>query len=204
MLFDDTYLTIEKPAEGIFRDRGSKFLAYAYPVNSDADIKEIIGQLKAEHPKANHHCWAFRCGTDRSVFRLNDDGEPSGTAGRPILNVLLSRNLTNIAVVVVRYFGGTLLGVPGLVNAYKKATEEVLSTVIIIEKTVYDVYTITFDYLQMNEVMRIIKEDNLTILEQKFDNSCTVKISIRKMMVNQALSKLEKLPGLKSGYNHSI
>lgn len=110
MLFDDTYLTIENPAEAIFRDRGSKFLAYVYPIRSEVEIKEIINHLKTEHPKANHHCWAMRLSPDRSIFRVNDDGEPSGTAGRPILNTLLSKNLTNILVVVVRYFGGTLLG----------------------------------------------------------------------------------------------
>src|SRR3954467_2502978 len=126
MLFDDTYKTIEKPAEGIFRDRGSKFLAYAFPINSENDIKAIVGQLKSEHPKANHHCWAMRLSIDRSVFRLNDDGEPSGTAGRPILNTLFSPDLKNLAVVGVRYFGWTLLGVPGLINAYKAATEEAL------------------------------------------------------------------------------
>jgi len=124
MLFDDSYRTIEKPAEGVFRDRGSKFIAFAYPINSESELKNILSQLKSEHPKANHHCWAIRLGLDRSVFRINDDGEPSGTAGRPILNTLLSHNLTNVAVIVVRYFGGTLLGVPGLINAYKTATEE--------------------------------------------------------------------------------
>src|ERR1700744_1904927 len=180
MLFDDTYQTIEKPTEGIFRDRGSKFLAYAYPIQSEQDIKTIITNLKQLHPKANHHCWAMRWSTDRSVFRLNDDGEPSGTAGRPILNTLLSRNLTNIAVVVVRYFGGTLLGVPGLINAYRTATELALNEAVIIEKTVNDVYTISFDYLQMNDVMRIIKEDNLEILEQSFDNNCSITVAIRQ------------------------
>ncbi len=204
MLFDDTYLTIDKPSEGIFRDRGSKFLAYAYPINSDQDIKNIIANLKKENPKANHHCWAMRWSTDRSVFRINDDGEPSGTAGRPILNTLLSRNLTNIAVVVVRYFGGTLLGVPGLINAYRSATELALNEAVIIEKTVNDVYTISFDYLQMNEVMRIIKEDNLDIIEQQFDNNCAIKISIRKMQVNQTLAKLQKLSSVQVKYNYSI
>src|SRR4051812_2596882 len=118
MLFDDTYRTIEKPAEGIFRDRGSKFLAFAYPISAEGEIKSIIAKLKVEHPKANHHCWAMRLTPDRGVFKLNDDGELSGTAGRPILNILLSRDITNVLVVVVRYFGGTLLGVPGLINAY--------------------------------------------------------------------------------------
>jgi len=204
MLFDDTYLTIDKPSEGIFRDRGSKFLAYAYPINSDQDIKGIIADLKKENPKANHHCWAMRWSTDRYVFRINDDGEPSGTAGRPILNTLLSRNLTNIAVVVVRYFGGTLLGVPGLINAYRSATELALNEAVIIEKTVNDVYTIAFDYLQMNEVMRIIKEDNLDMIEQQFDNNCAIKISIRKMQVNQTLAKLQKLSSVQVKYNYSV
>ncbi|MHB8206883.1 IMPACT family protein [Mucilaginibacter sp.] len=196
MLFDDTYLTIDKPYEAIFRDRGSKFLAFAYPINSEADIKVILTALKTEHPKANHHCWAMRLGIDRSVFRVNDDGEPSGTAGRPILNTLLSRNVTNILVVVVRYFGGTLLGVPGLINAYKSATEEALNAAVIIEKTLDDTYSVSFDYQQMNDVMKIIKEDNLTILEQQFDNNCMVKIAIRKMQVNRSINKLEKVEGV--------
>ncbi len=204
MLFEDTYLTIEKPSEGIFRDRGSKFIACCYPIATEQEIKTIISNLKKEHPKANHHCWAIRWGTDRSVFRINDDGEPSGTAGRPILNTLLSHNLTNIAVVVVRYFGGTLLGVPGLINAYRSATELALNEANVVEKTINDVYTIEFNYLQMNEVMRIIKEDNLTTLEQQFNNNCTVKISIRKMQVNIILSKLHKLPAVQIKYNYSI
>ncbi|MDB5152846.1 MAG: YigZ family protein [Mucilaginibacter sp.] len=204
MLFEDTYLTIEKASEGTFRDRGSKFMAHAYPITTEQDIKSIVADLKKENPKANHHCWAMRWSTDRSVFRLNDDGEPSGTAGRPILNTLLSRNLTNIAVVVVRYFGGTLLGVPGLIHAYRTATELALNEAVIIEKTVNDVYTIAFDYLQMNDVMRIIKEDGLEILEEQFDNTCAIKVSIRKMQVNQALSKLQKLSSLKVKYDYSI
>ncbi|WP_114937813.1 IMPACT family protein [Mucilaginibacter endophyticus] len=204
MLFDDTYKTIENPAEGIFRDRGSKFLAYAYPINSDNDIKAIVAQLKSEHPKANHHCWAMRLTIDRSVFRVNDDGEPSGTAGRPILNTLLSKDLTNILVVVVRYFGGTLLGVPGLINAYKVATEEALNQAVIISKTVNDVYNISFDYLQMNDVMRIIKEENLIVLSQAFDNDCSIQLSIRKTQVEQALFKISKVSGSKVKYDHSI
>ncbi|WP_184550305.1 IMPACT family protein [Mucilaginibacter sp. FT3.2] len=204
MLFDDTYQTIQKPTESIFRDRGSKFLGFTYPINSENDIKGIVAQLKAEHPKANHHCWAMRLGTDRSVYRVNDDGEPSGTAGRPILNILLSKDVTNILVVVVRYFGGTLLGVPGLINAYKVATEEALKLAVIVPKTVNDIYTISFDYLQMNDVMRIVKEDNLNILEQQFDNDCSIKISIRKMQVEQTLGRLYKVSGVKVKYNYSL
>jgi uncharacterized YigZ family protein len=193
MLFDDTYRTIEKPAEGLFRDRGSKFLAFAYPVNAESELKNILSQLKSEHPKANHHCWAIRLGIDRSIFRINDDGEPSGTAGRPILNTLLSYDLTNIAVIVVRYFGGTLLGVPGLINAYKTAAEEALKQGAIIEKTINDIYTVDFDYLQMNDVMKVIKDDNLATISQTFDTTCSIQISIRKTQVNQALVKFNKL-----------
>lgn len=204
MLFEDTYRTIEQPAEGLFRDRGSKFLAFAYPITSDKEIKDIVSVLKTAHPKANHHCWAMRLSIDRSVFRVNDDGEPSGTAGRPILNTLLSRDLTNLVVVVVRYFGGTLLGVPGLINAYKSATEEALNQAIIIEKTVNDFYTIKFDYLQMNDVMRIVKEENLNIINQVFDNNCNLRVSIRKTQVNQAMAKLNKLSGVSVNYEYTI
>jgi uncharacterized YigZ family protein len=200
MLFDDTYLTIEKPAEGIFRDRGSKFQAYAHSITSEQDIKLIIANLKQEHPKANHYCYAMRLSPDRSVFRINDDGEPSGTAGRPILNVLLSRNLTNIVVVVIRYFGGTLLGVQGLINAYKTATELALNEAMVIEKTVNDVYSISFDYLQLNEVMHIIKEERLEVLEQQFDNRCSIRISIRKMQVNFVLARFQKADSISVKY----
>lgn len=204
MLFDDTYKTIAAPAEAIFRDRGSKFLAFAYPIQSESQIKEIVAKLKTEHPKANHHCWAMRLTIDRSVFKLNDDGEPSGTAGRPILNTLLSKDITNVLVVVVRYFGGTLLGVPGLINAYKTATEESLAHAKIIEKTVNDIYTISFDYLQMNNVMRLIKEADLQIIEQQFDNDCSIQISIRKTQVNAVLAKVDKLTGVKTRFDYSL
>lgn len=199
-LFEDTYFTIETTSEGIFRDRGSKFIAYAYPFKDESKLKDIISDLKSQHPKARHHCWAYRLTTDRSVFRINDDGEPSGTAGRPILNVLLSKDVTNTLVVVVRYFGGTLLGVPGLINAYKMATQEALDSATIVEKTVNDVYRIAFDYLQMNDVMRLVKEENLLILKQEFDNDCSMDIEVRKMQVNQVLHKLDKLEHVRYTY----
>ena len=203
MLFEDTYRTIEAPAEGVFRDRGSKFLAFAYPVVNEAGVKDIVARLRAGHPKANHHCWAVRFGTDRSVFKLNDDGEPSGTAGRPILNILLSRDITNVIVIVVRYFGGNLLGVPGLINAYKQATEDVLNNAIVVERTVNDIYLISFEYLQMNEVMRVIKENDLAILSQQFDNACFIELSIRKMQLNQALARFSKLDGVTANYQRT-
>lgn len=199
-LFEDTYLTIDEPYEGIFRDKGSKFVAYAYPFKNEEKLKDIIGELKSLHPKARHHCWAYRLSPDRAIFRVNDDGEPSGTAGRPILNVLLSKDITNILVVVVRYFGGTLLGVPGLINAYKTATVEALNNAKIEEKTVNDIYRVTFGYLQMNDIMRLVKDENLTILSQDFDNDCSMDVEVRKLQVNQVVQRFDNLDGVQYTY----
>jgi len=203
-LFEDIYKTIDEPSEGIFRDKGSKFIAYAYPFKDENKVKEIIAELKSMHPKARHHCWAYRLTPDRTVFRVNDDGEPSGTAGRPILNVLLSMDVTNIMVVVVRYFGGTLLGVPGLINAYKSATQEALQIAEIVEKTVNDVYEVTFDYIQMNDVMRIIKETEVIVLSQDFDTKCKITFEIRKLQVNEVIGRMEKIEGLTINYLRTI
>ena len=196
MLFEDTYKTIRIPAEGIFKDRGSKFLAYAYPIEHENEVKPLVENLKKEHFKAVHHCYAYRLGLDRSNFRVNDDGEPSGTAGKPILNTLLSQDLTNILVIVVRYFGGTLLGVPGLINAYKSATIEVLGVADIFEKTVNDVYNVSFEFVQMNDVMKVVKEFSLKIRNQTFDNQCTMELEFRKTLTNQVIGKLEKIDGI--------
>lgn len=203
-LFEDIYKTIDEPSEGIFRDKGSKFIAYAYPFKDENKVKEIIAELKSMHPKARHHCWAYRLTPDRTVFRVNDDGEPSGTAGRPILNVLLSMDVTNIMVVVVRYFGGTLLGVPGLINAYKSATQEALQIAEIVEKTVNDVYEVTFDYIQMNDVMRIIKETEVIVLSQDFDTKCKITFEIRKLQVNEVIGRMEKIEGVEINYLRTI
>ena len=203
MLFEDTYFTIAENCESIFKDKGSKFIAFAFPIKSEAEVKPILAQLKAEHTKANHHCYALRLTPDRSVFRINDDGEPSGTAGRPILNALLSKNLTNIVVIVVRYFGGTLLGVPGLINAYRSATEEAIKSANIIEKTVNDIYRVQFDYLQMNDVMRIIKNENLSIIKQQFDTNCEIEIEIRKSQVEKVIGIFEAITGSKTSWLHT-
>ena len=203
MLFDDTYKTISAPSEGLFKDRGSKFIGYAFPVSSDSEIKPIIHTLQSEHSKARHFCWALRLTSDRSIFRLNDDGEPSGSAGRPILNTLLSKDLTNILVVVVRYFGGTLLGVPGLINAYKTATLEAINAAEIIERTVNDVYLLKFDYLHLNEVMTVLKDENLTYQNQNFDNDCSLEISVGKAQLNTVIHKLDYITGLTYTYKHS-
>lgn len=204
MLFDDTYQTISSNSTGIFRDKGSKFLAYAYPISHEDDFKQHLSTLRNENPKARHFCWAQRWTNDRSVFRINDDGEPSGTAGRPILNCLLSANLSNVLVVVVRYFGGTLLGVPGLINAYKSATLEAIGAANIIVKSIEDIYNIQFDYSQMNELMSLIKEEQLLILKQDFNLTCTIEIAIRQSKLNVVLAKLQKLEGLKATYLRTV
>ncbi len=196
MLFEDTFKTIRTPTEGIFKDRGSKFMAYAYPIEHENEVKQLVENLKKEHFKAVHHCYAYRLGLDRSNFRVNDDGEPSGTAGKPILNTLLSQEITNILVVVVRYFGGTLLGVPGLINAYKSATIEALAVADIIEKTVNDVYNVSFEFVQMNDIMKVVKEFSLKIRNQTYDNQCTMELEFRKTLTNQVIGKLEKIDGI--------
>jgi len=190
---DDTYLTIEEPAEGLFKDKGSRFLAYAHPLREESERRGIIADLKARHPKARHHCWAYRLTPDRSVYRTNDDGEPSGTAGRPILNVLLSKDITDILVVVVRYFGGTLLGVPGLINAYKTAAQEAIAAATLVEKNVTETLRIEFDYAQMNAVMRLVKEENLSILDRQFDIRCSMDVEVRKAQAEQIVRKFGDL-----------
>jgi len=202
-MFDDSYKTISGIAEGIFRDKGSKFIAYAYPIRSEEEVKPIVTTLKNEHKKARHFCYAYRLTPDRSVFRINDDGEPSGTAGRPILNCLLSEDLTNILVVVVRYFGGTLLGVPGLINAYKSACVEAIKVSDVIMKTVNDIYEVHFEYLQMNDVMKLVKDEQLDILSQDFDTDCVLKLELRKAQLNQVLAKFDKIDGVKLKYLHT-
>ncbi|WP_443939133.1 IMPACT family protein [Pedobacter sp. MW01-1-1] len=200
MLFDDTYKTIARPSEGIFRDKGSKFIAYAYPIRSEEEIKPILAHLRSEHTKARHFCYAYRLTPDITIFRMNDDGEPSGTAGRPILNCLLSADITNIFIVVVRYFGGTLLGVPGLINAYKHASLEAIKEAEVINKTVNDVYEVQFEYLQMNDVMKVVKDENITILKQDFNTQCLLHFEIRKAQLNAVINKFDKIENLKLTY----
>lgn len=200
MLFSDTYLTIEKPTEAIFKDKGSKFLAFAYPVENDQQIKEILNQLKKEHHTANHHCYAYRLGADKMNFRANDDGEPSNTAGKPILGQIQSNDLTNILIVVVRYFGGTLLGVSGLINAYKNSAAEVIKVSTITEKQILFNYTIQFYFEHLNDVMKLLKQLDCKIINQQFDNNCEMSFSIRKANSEQCEEKLKKIEGLKLEY----
>jgi uncharacterized YigZ family protein len=204
MLFDDQYTTLEKCSESLFKDKGSKFLGFAYPISKESEVKQIVTSLRAEHSKARHFCWAFRLTQDRSVFRLNDDGEPSGTAGRPILNTLLSQDLTNVLVVVVRYFGGTLLGVPGLINAYKTATLEAINAGQRITKSVNDIYELTFPYLKMNDVMKIIKEHQLQITLQSLNDHCQIQLEIRKTILNAVLQRFSQLGDVDVRYVNTI
>lgn len=201
---EDIYKTIKSPSEGLFKDKGSKFLAFAYPFTDENQVKSIIEPLRKEHFKAVHFCYAYRIGMDKTNFRVNDDGEPSGSAGRPILNVLLSKEITNILVVVVRYWGGTLLGVPGLINAYKSATEEALVNAEIIEKTVNEIYQITYGYVQMNDIMKVVKDFDLKIINQKFDNQCVIEIEFRTSLSPQVLGKLEKIEEIEVEFLRSV
>lgn len=200
----DAYKTITSPSEGLFKDKGSKFLAFAFPFKIESEIKNIIEPLRKEHFKAVHFCYAYRIGLDKTNFRINDDGEPAGSAGRPMLNVLLSKEITNILVVVVRYWGGTLLGVPGLINAYKSATEEALTNAEIIEKTVNDVYQITFGYVQMNDIMKVVKEFDLKIKNQQFDNQCVIELEFRQNITSQIIGRLEKIDEIAITFLHTI
>ena len=191
MKAQEYYFTIEKPSVAEFKERGSKFIAYAYPVQTVDECKTFLQQLKKEHPKAVHHCFAWRLGWDGSQFRVSDDGEPGGTAGRPILGQIDSKQLTNIAVIVVRYFGGTLLGVPGLIQAYKSVTAMALQLIPIVQKPVEIMYGLQFDYTQLNEVMNIVKQSGCSVAGQEMQLFCLLRIGIPKVRLEEVLYKLK-------------
>ena len=176
------YNTIAQEAQAEFKDRGSRFIAYAFPVSNTDDVKKNLAALKKEHPKAVHHTFAYRIGLDGNQFRSNDDGEPSGTAGKPILGQIDSKQVTNTCIVVVRYFGGTLLGVPGLINAYKTAASLVLQVVPVVQKPIMSRFSIQFDYTQMNDIMLIVKQLNGIVLrqEQQLFSSMDVEVPRRR------------------------
>lgn len=190
------YYTIEKASTAEFRDRGSKFLAYAYPVSTADEFKKFLKALKEEHPKAVHHCFAYRLGTDGNNFRSSDDGEPSGTAGKPILGQIDSKMLTNTAVIVVRYFGGTLLGVPGLINAYKTAASFALQLAPVVQKPVLGLYELQFDYTLVNEVMMVVKRFGCQVIENEMQLFCRMVIGIPKENLGLCLDKLHGLHGV--------
>jgi uncharacterized YigZ family protein len=196
MIEQDFYYTVEKPAMAEFKDRGSKFIAFAFPINTIEEFKQRLEEVKKEHPKATHHCFAYRIGTDKNIYRVSDDGEPSGTAGKPILGQIDSKELSNVLIVVVRYFGGTLLGVPGLINAYKSAASMVLQVMPATQRFIEVPYTVNFDYSQMNEVMMVVKQLNCTILEQDLGLFCHLRIGISKARMQEALYRLGDLRGV--------
>lgn len=185
---DTRYLTIAKPSEGLYKEKGSRFLAFAFPVRSREDVKEILLELKKKYYDATHHCYAYILGADGAVFRMNDDGEPSSTAGKPIYGQLLSKNLKNVLIVVVRYFGGTKLGVSGLIKAYRNAAAECLDNALIIEKKVRSVFSLSFPYEKMNVVMNMLKQYNVEQRNHCFDLECSVEIVVD----NDLLSEFEK------------
>jgi uncharacterized YigZ family protein len=189
----DSYYTIEQTAMAEYKDRGSRFIAYATPINTVLDFKTALATYKNEHPKAVHHCFAYRLGTVGNIFRVSDDGEPSGSAGRPILGQIDSKQITNVAIVVVRYFGGTLLGVPGLINAYKTAATLALQVVPIVEKSIEIPYRIECNYEHLNDVMTILKQYNCTIISQEKNLFCLLHIGIAKNRLELALKKLGDL-----------
>ena len=195
-MISDSYITIEKPAAAEFKDRGSRFIAYAYPIATIDDFKLRLAELKKEHPKAVHHCFAYRLGLDGTLYRVSDDGEPSGTAGRPILGQIDSKQITNVLIVVVRYFGGTLLGVPGLIHAYKTAAALALEAVPIVQKPVLVNYRLQFDYTQMNEVMRIVKQYDCMVLKQEMQLFCLLEIAVPRNKLEQALGKWKDIQGV--------
>ena len=191
-----TYKTISEQSYSEFKDRGSKFLGYAFPVYSVEDVKACLQALKKEHPKAGHHCYAYRVGTDGLHFRANDDGEPSGSAGRPILGQIDSAGLSNVLVVVIRYFGGTLLGVPGLIHAYKTTAAECLASANTLEKNIEFMVTLSYDYSVMNEVMQVLKQANATLYNQEMQLFCLLKAGIPLIHKDPALEKLKEIRGL--------
>jgi uncharacterized YigZ family protein len=197
MLFSDTYKTIEAESRGLFRDRGSRFIAIARPVSSQEEIKTILEELRKEYHDARHHCYAWMLSPDRQSWRVNDDGEPSGTAGRPVMGQINSRELTNILVVVIRYFGGTLLGVSGLINAYRSAAEDALSNARIVEKYVTESWLVTFQYTSMNDVMRVLKEEGCSQHSHNYTGEeCSAEISFRASHSEIVTGRLRKIPGL--------
>ncbi|MBK8847959.1 MAG: YigZ family protein [Bacteroidetes bacterium] len=192
MLFDETYNTIESSTEGLFRDRGSKFMSYLFPIKTELDFKQSLSEIKEIHAKANHHCYAWRLTPSRALYKINDDGEPTGTAGKPILNQLLSKDLTDCAIIVVRYFGGTLLGVQGLIHAYKEAATDAITSATIINKEITANYTIQFSYELMNEVMRRLKNYNATITSNKMEEDCCLTFTVGRKNENALIDDFQQ------------
>ncbi len=193
---EDSYRTLEKPAEGIFRDRNSRFLAFGYPVRNTAEINDILSGIKKKYHDARHHCYAYRLGLNNENLRMNDDGEPSGTAGKPIYGQLLAQDLTDTLVIVVRYFGGTLLGTSGLINAYRSATADMISNAVIVSRFVEDRFKLAFPYENLNTVMKILKEENLVPEEPVYDSQCALTVAVRRSLSDRVSGRLKVISGM--------
>ena len=193
---EDTYRTVENISEGLYKEKGSKFISFAYPIKNEEEVKEIVNLLKEEYYDARHHCYAWRLGVENPRTRAVDDGEPSSTAGKPILGQIISQDLTNILIVVIRYFGGTKLGVSGLIVAYREAALDAIQNGFVIEKTVDDIFTITFSYMAMNDVMKVIKDLEPEVLERNFELECKMTLSIRMQNSSELRERLSKVESL--------
>lgn len=199
-MFDDTYKMLSAPGDGLYKEKGSKFIATAFTVTSEDEVKQALAEVKKKYYDARHHCYAYMIGPDKSCFRSSDDGEPSGTAGKPILNQILSKDVTNVCVIVVRYFGGIKLGVSGLINAYKTAAREALDNAVIVEKTVNEVYSLEFPYALMNDVMRVLKEEGLEQQNPRFEMDCYLEFSTRKNEAEKTVAKFKNIFGVTVSY----
>ncbi|MEN6619078.1 MAG: YigZ family protein [Rikenellaceae bacterium] len=191
----DSYKSISKASTGIYKELGSKFLSFAYPVSSEEEIKNILSELRKSYFDAKHHCYAYRIGINGEIWRANDDGEPSSSSGKPILGQLLSKEISDVLVVVVRYFGGVKLGVPGLIRAYKSAAIDAINNTDIVEKIAVRNIKFSFDYEQTNSIMKLIKDLSANILEQQFDNISVIKASIRKSNFERFAGSLKEMGG---------
>lgn len=200
----DSYKTIRSISHGIYKEKGSRFISSIFPFSDQSELKPIIDLIRKEHHDARHHCYAYIIGQKRNIWRVNDDGEPSGTAGKPILGQINSFGLTNVLIVVSRYFGGTLLGVSGLINAYRTAAASAIGNSEIIEGTVQEFYQITFPYLYINNVMKILKEENIGQSEQSFDIECRIKVNFRVTDRDRILQRFSRIEGLKYTFIETI
>jgi uncharacterized YigZ family protein len=203
-MFDDTYKTIEIESEGIYKDKGSKFIAITFPVKNEEEIKIHLQSLRKKYYDARHHCYAYALGPTRDSYRTNDDGEPSGTAGKPIFGQILSYEVTNILIVVVRYFGGIKLGVRGLINAYKAAAADAIQNNRIIVKQILEIYELQFEYPLMNDVMKILKDQNLEQISNNFGINCQILFAVRKNDSEIVKKIFSNLYGLKISYKHTV
>ena len=196
----DVYFSIKAPSQGLYKEKGSRFIAFAHHVSDQEEIKAILEIIRKEHHEARHHCFAWMTGHNRLNWRFNDDGEPSGTGGRPILGQINSSGLTNILIVVTRYFGGTLLGVSGLINAYRTAAADAIQNAEIIECLLQDYYEITYPYDAMNQVMKILKEESVSQSEHSFDIVCRIRLNFRSSAKERILPRLSRIEGLACSY----